>query len=208
MKQNDAKKTVIGITGGIGSGKSAVLAYIEKQCVCRVISADQVGRELMKPGKAVYRALVRRFGDRILRPDGTVDTAVLTAEAFRDPDGMDVLNAIEHPIIRKEVLKRIRRTVKPLVFVEAALLEEGGLVPVCDEVWVVTAGEETRVGRLMASRGYTEEKARAFINRQLTEAQFLALADRVIRNDGAFRETEKEADACLRAIGAVMKHAV
>lgn len=208
MRPNDREKTVIGITGGIGSGKSTVLDYIRKRCRCHVIFADRVGKDLMKPGRSVYKAIVSAYGASVLREDGSIDTEALTKEAFKDEESILKLNAIEHPLIKKEILRRIRITRKKLVFVEAALLQEGDLVPVCDEVWVVTAQLKTRILRLCTSRGYSEEKAEAFIRRQLSDAQFETIADRLIPNDGPFEETAKEIDACLLSAGADIYDAV
>lgn len=186
------RNKIIGITGGIGSGKSLVLSYIESHYDVTVIRADDVGHELMAPGRSVYEALVSYYGERILRENRTIDTGHLAAIGLRDQASQAILNGIEHPLIREEILRLAAASEKPVVFIEAALLSEGGLVGDCDEVWVVFADRDVRIRRLKKDRGYTDERCEAFIGRQLSDDAFKALADRLIVNNGDFSETETQ----------------
>lgn len=198
---------VIGITGGVGAGKSTVLLYIREHYDTEIILADEVGRALMEPGCSVYEALKAYYGDSILSEDGRIDRAALAAVGLQDQESQAILNRIEHPLIHKEILKLIRNSGKNLVFLEAALLKEGGLTGICDEIWTVDAGLCTRIERLMESRGYTEEKCRMIIERQLSETDFRELADVVIRNDGPLEEVFRVIDQEMNRIGAV-KHEI
>ncbi len=215
MKQS---KPVIGVTGGVGAGKSTVLRYLEKNYGVAVIMADEVGRELMAPGKSVYKALVENYGEGILKeaeaaPDqageetqGTraIDTAVLAGIAFKDEDSQKRINAIEHPIIKEEIVHRIVEALAcervTGVVVEAALLKEGGLCELCDEVWYVYARRAVRVERLRKSRGYSVEKCRAILKRQLTDKAFRSIADVVIDNSGSSEMTGKKLDREMKRV--------
>ncbi len=183
MKRN---KTVIGITGGVGAGKSRVLDHLKKKYGCALLIADDIGRELMAPGKSVYQALVAHYGQEILLEDGRVDKKKLSALAFENDETQRELNAVEHPVIREEIEKRIEASDARVILLEAALLLEGGLKPLCSEVWYIYAPEKVRLRRLMKSRGYTEEKGRDMIARQKSDAEFRAGADRVVNNFGPF----------------------
>lgn len=180
---------VFGFTGGIGSGKSEILRYIGSHYDCRIIKADEVGRDLMRPGRSVYRALTEAFGNEILGEHGEIDRPRFTERLFSDPEALQLANSIEHPIIKRSILSRISRTKCRHIFLEAALLWEGGLVPLCDQVIVVFADQETRIERLSASRGYPREKAVSMIKRQLSEEEFLRLADHVIDTCGTLEDT-------------------
>lgn len=197
MKQS---KPVIGITGGVGAGKSTVLQYLEKQYGVTVIMADEVGRELMAPGKSVYKALVENYGEGILKADGCIDTAAVAKIAFKDAESQQRINAIEHPIIKDEIVARIREAESNMIVVEAALLKEGGLTELCDEVWYIYTQRDERIRRLMESRGYSEEKCRQVIKRQLTDKAFRSISDRVIDNSGDAEKTKKRIDREMKRI--------
>ena len=185
------KKTVIGITGGVGAGKSHILKHILAHYGVTVVSADETGRELMAPGKAVFEALKAHYGNDILAADGTIDRARLSEIVFENPESEKEVNAIEHPLIRDEIIEKIRRAETKIVFLEAALLEEGDLVPLCDEVIYVQATEEERIKRLMAARAYTEEKCRKVMALQKSDAEFQRIATYVLKNNGDWKETEQ-----------------
>ena len=188
MRPNDPH-TVYGLTGGVGSGKSEILRYVSEHYECRVIQADEVGRELMKQGKCVYRAVVNAFGQGILGPDGEIDRAAFAELLFSDPEALRKANAVEHPLIRRSIRMRISHTKCRHIFLEAALLSEGELIPLCEKVIVAMAAPEIRIERLKASRGYSEEKARAVMARQLPDEEFRKLADHVIDTGGTLEET-------------------
>ncbi len=103
-----AEPLVIGVTGGIGAGKSSVLSYLKRHTMSRVIQADTVGRELMEPGRSVYQALVSAYGDKILKEDGAIDKQALAKIGFSSKEAQLKLNALEHGLIREEIIKRIK----------------------------------------------------------------------------------------------------
>ena len=203
MKRNNKK--VIGITGGIGAGKSTVLEYILQNYKVDVIRADEIGHILMEPGESVYEALVANYGRGILMFDDLIDTEKLATIAFKDAESQRRINEIEHPLIKEEILARIRYASAPVVFVEAALLKEGGLTDVCDQVWYVTAPVEERIDRLIVSRSYSYEKCVSIMNRQLSEEAFAKIADAVINNGEDFYTTIQTVDQLMKKIGAERK---
>ena len=205
MKPNDTH-IVYGVTGGIGAGKSEILRYISAHYECRVLKADEVGRELMRKGRSVYKALVQGFGPEILLPDGEIDRAKLAEWIFSDPALQNKANEIEHPIIRDSIMRRIRRAKERPIFLEAALLKEGNLIPLCQEVIVVTADREVRVERLMASRGYTREKSLRVMDGQLQSEEFLRLADHVIDTGGSLPESCEKTRLLMTELGVPLKH--
>ncbi|MBR3437275.1 MAG: dephospho-CoA kinase [Lachnospiraceae bacterium] len=205
MKPSESH-VVYGLTGGVGAGKSEILRYIGTHYTCRIIQADEVGRELMQKGRSVYRALVREFGEGILAPDGSIDRSAFARQLFSNPDDLKRANKTEHPIIRDSILRRIRRTKCRHIFLEAALLQEGGLIPLCKEVIVVTADPETRIKRLMASRGYTEEKTRTVMAGQLSDEAFLGIADHVIDTGGTLEDTYEKTRQLMAGLEVPVKH--
>ncbi len=184
-------KNVIGITGGVGAGKSTVVNYILEHYPVTRISADEVGRDLMEPGFAVYEALVAEYGDTILLSDGRIDRAKLSEIAFESPENQQKINEIEHPIIRQEIVLRILRAKTQTVLLEAALFIEGDLVSLCNDIVYVQADEGTRIRRLMTSRAYTEQKSRQIMALQKDDASFRAIATYVLHNNGEWKETEQ-----------------
>ncbi len=192
MKRNENRPFVIGLTGGVGSGKSRLAAFAVRNYQIRLIIADDVGRELMEPGKRLYDALLSEFGRKILAKDGSLDKKKLSEICFKEPGGQAKLNQIEHPVIREEILKKIARTRLPFVLLEAALLEEGELTGDCDEILYVHTDREVRIARLMSSRGYSREKCEKIIALQYSEKEFRCIATAETDNSGEFK-TAKDA---------------
>ncbi len=161
---------VLGITGGVGCGKSTVLRLLETEYGARVMLADNIGHEMMEQGKPAWQEIRKRFGEEILTARGEVDRDRLASLIYQDDEKRLLLNQIIHPCVRKEMERRIEEwRDEPLVVLETALLFETGCDVLCDEVWWVDAGREIRIQRLMDSRGYTREKAEAIMSRQMSE---------------------------------------
>lgn len=192
MKQNKDRIKVIGITGGVGSGKSVVMHMLEEEFGARIILADLVAHDLMEPGAVSYEQIVKNFGSEILALDGTIDRTKLSRLVFSDPKKLSVLNQITHPNVKKEILSRIayfqEEGTASLIAVEAALLIEEGYQEYFDEMWFVYVDEETRIRRLMEGRGYSEEKSRSIMEQQLGEEEFVAHCDKVIDNNRGLEE--------------------
>jgi dephospho-CoA kinase len=182
---------VIGLVGGIGSGKSTAAAILA-ELGAELINADLIGHEVYAPGKAGFDAIVAEFGQDVVGEDGRIDRKRLGALVFSDSGRLARLNAIVHPLIRAEIERRIARAREAgrarAVVVEAAILLEAGWRSLVDQVWVVSARREDVVQRLAAQRGMEESATQARIAKQMTDAERRVAADVVIENDGSIDE--------------------
>lgn len=186
---------VIGVTGGVGAGKSEILNFIADNWNATVVEADEVGYLVMKPGKSCFAPIVELFGPGILQADGTLDRTKISEMVFEDRSLLDKLNAIVHPAVKKYILKAIQREKEnetDIFIVEAALLIEDKYDEICDELWYIYADEETRIERLMKNRGYSEEKIRSIFANQLSEDEFSEHCDFEIDNSGEFERTKEQ----------------
>lgn len=187
MKQSKKYIPAIGITGGVGSGKSVVMELLEKEFNAAVILADLVAHDLMEPGAISYQQIVAEFGTEILDKDGRIHRPSLSRIVFGHPERLEKLNAITHPNVKKEILARIARFREEgevsLIAVEAALLIEGGYEEILDELWYIYVKKEIRIRRLMEGRGYSEQKSSAIMEQQLTDEVFRSHCSRVIDNN-------------------------
>ena len=194
---------VIGLTGGVGAGKSTVLAYIEKICSAVVIQADQAGHLVMAPGERCYEPMIALFGKQIIKKDKTIDRRMVSDVVFGDERMRQKLNALLHPAIREYILEKIgeeRKKGKELVVVEAALLLEDHYDDFCDKIWWVYAEKEVRIARLMESRGYTREKAENIMIRQATDSFFRQHADFIVKNNGDLEATYRQVEEGIRKL--------
>ncbi len=183
----------IGLTGGIGSGKSTV-AKMLVECGAVLIDADAISRQLMEPGRAVLAETVRAFGEGILTPTGELDRAALASLVFADESARARLNAIVHPAVRAEAARQREAAVQKLgegtVIVEdIPLLAETGQAADFDAVIVVEAQHGERLRRLVEVRGMSEADARARIAAQASDEQRRAIATWVIDNSGSLERT-------------------
>jgi len=180
----------VGLTGGIGSGKSEVSRLL-RSYGAEVVDADLLAREVVDAGTPGLRAVVDAFGDEVLRPDGSLDRAALGARVFSDPQALARLNAIVHPLIaaRTAALVEAAAAAGADVLVhDVALLVENDLVGHYDEVVVVAARPATQLDRLVRLRGMSPDDARARIAAQAPLADKLAVATHVLRNDGPLED--------------------
>ena len=186
----------IGITGGVGAGKSTVLEYLKDKHNAYLILADDVAKELMKKGKPAYKEIRKEFGDDILASNKEIDRAKLSQIVFQDEKKLEKLNAIVHPLVRKAVIREKNQVLKEdperLVVLEAALLIEAGYRDILDELWAVTANKEVRIKRLRENRGYSRKKSESVIANQLSYQEYRAACDFVIYNSGDFEKTAKQ----------------
>jgi dephospho-CoA kinase len=196
---------LIGLTGGIGAGKSTVSARLaEKGAV--IIDADAITRELQQPGTAVFDAMVERFGPGIVAPDGTLDRQAVADLVFNDPDALQDLNGIVHPAVGVEIATRLAAEADTdhLVVLDVPLLVESGRDDLAALV-VVDVDPEVAVARLVEHRGMQEADARARMARQVPRAERLAKADLVIDNSGTLEDLAAQVDEAwprLLALGA------
>lgn len=186
----------VGLTGGIGSGKSTVAQMLRARGAV-VIDADAIARELVEPGEPALHALVNEFGDSIIAADGSLLRGRLASVAFATPDGTARLNAIMHPLIAAESRRRIDRAAVAgahVVVYDMPLLLETGQRDVVDLVVVVDVPVETQVRRAVDLRGLEEVDVRRRIEVQLSREERLAAADVVIDNSGSVIHTQEQVD--------------
>lgn len=186
---------VIGITGGVGSGKTVVMNLLKEEYNAYVIYSDNVAHELMQVGGINYEAIIHTFPD-VKKEDGSIDRQKLGAIVFHDEKKLQKLNEITHPNVIEELKNRIKaiKEEKKYSFIalEAALLIEEEYNDLYDELWYVYADTEVRIKRLEEGRGYTREKSLSMIQNQRSEQEFLKKCDKKINNSFSIEETKKE----------------
>ncbi|EPH43233.1 dephospho-CoA kinase [Streptomyces aurantiacus] len=193
----------VGLTGGIGAGKSEVSRLlVERGAV--LVDADRIAREVVAPGTEGLAAVVETFGEEVLAADGSLDRPKLGAIVFADPARLAALNAIVHPLVgaRSAELERAAAAAAEdtVVVHDVPLLAENGLAPLYDVVVVVDATPETQLDRLVRLRGMTEDDARARMAAQATREKRLEIADVVIDNDGALEQLAPRVDEVWREL--------
>ena len=194
----------VGLTGGIGSGKSTV-SQILAELGAFIIDADKVGHEIYLPGKEAWRQVVAEFGRDILADDQTIDRKKLGAIVFASDEARKKLNSIVHPLMfhdirRRATEKRAEGFTNPIV-VEAAILIEANWLPLVDEVWVVVTGKSAVIERVAVQRGLSARDTEARIASQLADAERLKHANVVIRNDGSLEDLKKQIRIAWERLG-------
>jgi len=182
----------IGLTGGVGAGKTTVLKAIGQKYHVRILIADEIAHGQMRPGTDCYRRLREAFGDCDIWCDGgEINRAALAQMLFSDEEMRRKLNGIVHPAVKAYILGEVEKERQAgnydYVILEAALLIEEHYDTLCDELWYVYASEETRKKRLMADRGYTEQKVEQIFAAQLPDETYRKYCSVVIDNDGDAR---------------------
>ena len=183
---------IIGITGGVGSGKSRVLSFLEERYNAVICQADQVAWKLQEPGQKSYLGIVDYFGESILNDDKTINRGALGQIVFHDELKLQKLNEITHPAVKEYIKEQIsleEESGSQLFIIEAALLLEDNYDEICDEIWYIFAREEVRRERLKESRNYTDEKINSMIATQQTESYFRKHCQLTIDNSGDFEDT-------------------
>lgn len=182
----------IGITGGVGGGKSQILAYLKGHYNCEVILADEVAHRIKEPGERCYKPLVELLGTEVLGADDRIDKGKMAEKIFRDKALLEEVNRLMHPMVKEYILEEKARLEKEgrieALFIEAALLIEDGYKDIVDELWYIHAGEKARRQRLRESRGYSEEKIEGIFRQQLPEEEFRKHCNVVIDNSGRLEE--------------------
>ena len=182
----------IGITGGIGAGKSTVLEYMAKLPETSVYQADLIAHELQLPGQACYDKIVEHFGKQILKEDGLIDRNRLGSLIFGNESERLCLNAMVHPAVNRRIetlMSEEEQKGTKLFVLEAALLTDDYYRTILDEIWYVYATESVRRERLRHTRCYSEEKITGIMHAQASEEEFRKKCDIVIDNSGAFADT-------------------
>lgn len=193
---------IIGLTGGMGSGKSYVAGIICKNFPFLHISTDDIARAQMLKGGASYDGVVAEFGEGILDEAGEIDRGRLATIVFNSPEKLKKLNSLTHPNVTAEVMRIIgivdrgevesmlhgRPTPYRAVLVETAILKEAGYEEFCNDIWFVKAPQEDRINRVMQSRGYSRERAEATIASQAADEEFESYCTGIINNSDGDRE--------------------
>lgn len=184
---------IIGITGGIGTGKSTVLTLLKQEYSAYIVEADKLAHKLMLPGGTAYEQIVDIFGADILNAEGVIDRNRLGAIVFKNPDALGKLNEVVHPAVKKYILQDIELKKKEgsaqYYVIEAALLIEDGYKMICDELWYIYVEKEERIRRLLAARGGNREKWVQIIGNQSSENYYHTNCDYVIDNGKSFEHT-------------------
>jgi len=186
---------LIGLTGGIGSGKSTVARLLERRGAV-VIDADQLAREAVAKGTPGFDRVVAAFGATVLTPDGDLDRSALAARIFSDPAEKAALEAIVHPEVARrfgEMVESLRTSDRVVVYV-TPLLVELGLAPAFDVVVVVTASTHLRISRVASDRGLSPDDVRERMAAQATDEQRMEVADVLVDNDGSLADLEPQVD--------------
>jgi len=192
---------IIGITGGIGAGKTEVLSYIRTNYSSRILLADEVGHLVKQPGQPGYKGLVELLGNEILKSDGEIDKAKMADKIFKDGKLLEQVNALLHPAVEQYISREIEKE-KALdryafFFVEAALLLDSSLKEKMEEIWYIYADEQVRRERLKASRDYTDEKIDEILSKQRTEEEFKTASNVIIYNNADLKDTKNQIDEKL-----------
>ena len=188
---------VIGLTGGVGAGKSLILNILKKEYGAEVIKADVVSHELMEPGNAGYLAVREVFGNAFFKEDGKLDRQLMAARIFQDENARKTINKIIHPLVWKTIRDKISASNSALIVVEFAIMGEKTENDY-DEMWYVRASEQNRIRRLAENRGYTKERTESIIASQASESEYLKRCDRVIENNGSIEELKSRLAEILK----------
>ncbi len=192
----------VGLTGGIGSGKSAVARLLSSYGAV-VIDADAIAREALEPGTPELDRVAAEFGPEVLGPEGTLDRPRLGRIVFADPARLAALNAIVHPYVARRSAQLMAAAPDDAVVVhDVPLLVENGLASAYDVVVVVDAAEQTQLRRLVGERGMPDQDARARMAAQATRQERVAVADVVVDNDGSWEDLEGQVERLWRGLEA------
>ena len=204
MRQNSFfsnKLRFIGITGGIGAGKSEILRYIKEHYNCEIYLADEVAHQVKEPGQPCFDQLVALLGREILAEDGTIEKSAMAAKIFSDEGLLQKVNEIVHPAVMDYITEKYEQANDlgevDYFFVEAALLIEAGYKQIVDELWYIHAKREVREERLRVSRGYSDQRIADIMSKQLSEEEFFKECDFVVDNSGNLEEACSQIDDLL-----------
>ncbi|AEV69210.1 dephospho-CoA kinase [Acetivibrio clariflavus] len=179
---------IIGVTGGIGSGKSTV-SKILASFGAQVIDADVLARQIVQKGQKALEEIVNYFGEAVLDSEGNLDRKKLSGIVFKDKKKLEALNRITHNYIAEKIIEEIKKIKEDeTVVVDAPIPIEHGFTDVVDEIWTVIADKEVRIKRVMERSGLTYNEVEDRINSQLSDEFYLSISDRVIVNNGSIEE--------------------
>ena len=188
---------ILGITGGVGSGKSKVLYELREKYHAYVVECDKLAHQLMLPGNIIYNKIIDVFGKDVLETDPPyyINRKKLGDIVFNDKEKLENLNSISHPLVKEKVRELIseqKQLNSELFVIEAALLIEDGYSEICDEIWYIWVNKEERIRRLMDSRNYTREKCLSIFKNQQEDIFYQTYTDATIDNSKSFDYTSKQ----------------
>ena len=199
MPKQKKDKFVIGVTGGMGSGKSTV-ARMLKNRACELIDADRVAHQSLYRGGPVYKKIVSFFGPRILKADKNIDCGKLARIVFVNKSALEKLNRIVHPAVIKEIFRRIRISKRDVIILDAPLIIEAGLMPMIDKLIVVTAKKSQQFSRSKKSLALSKGQISRRIKSQISQSAKSRLADFIIDNSGTISKTRKQVSEVRRTL--------
>lgn len=195
---------VIGLMGGVGSGKSTVADILKNEYGAHLLLTDDIAKDLYKKGKRCYEKIVKLFGVEILDSTGEIDRKKLASIVFADKNKLEQLDLIVHPLVMDEVIRRIEMIRKqesnPCIVIETALLISAGYRQLCDQVWYVSVDDIVRQKRLQESRGYSLEKIQAILNNQMSESEYSDNSDKILYNSTDMRFLIEQVRKCMSDI--------
>lgn len=195
---------VIGLTGGVGSGKTVVAHKLAGLLKAELLIADELGHLVMEKGSKGYDEIVKVFGREVLDEQGTISRERLSEIVFSDDEALKRLNGIIHPAVKEYMREYIeqRKDRDGYLVLETAIMFESGCDVLCDEIWYVYVPVDVRMERLAKNRGYSVEKSKSIMEKQLMEEEFRRRCKREVRNAGTLEELEKELLSCIKNLKA------
>lgn len=195
---------IIGITGGIGAGKSVVLDYLKERYNACTVQADQVAHELIEPEGSCFFSVLDLLGREVLDAQGKIDRRKVAALVFPNPETLARMNGMIHPAVKQEIRSRIaaqEQKGQNIFVIEAALLIEDHYEEICEEFWYIYAEDAVRRQRLKEQRGYSEEKITDIFRSQQTEEVFRRECSYVVENNGDLSVTYRQIDKRMNSYG-------
>ena len=194
--QQEGRYPVIGLTGGVGAGKSTVLSFLQENYGFYVIQADLMARKLMEPGKEAYKAVCDFLGPVILQENGEIDRKIMADIIFNDPAKREKIDQLTHPLVWEAIRKEAGKHADQPVVIEAAVPSKDFL-DICYKMWYLYTSREERIRRLKESRGYSDEKIAGIMANQASEEEFRNFTDCEINNSGTEEETSLQIQKLL-----------
>lgn len=192
-------KRLIGLTGGIGTGKTTVSNYLRDQYALPVLDADVYAREAVTLGSPILLAIIQRYGARLKLPDGQLNRSALGEIIFNNPQEKQWLESQIHPFVRDRFAQELQHLTSNIVVLSIPLLFEANLMALVTEIWVVSCDRSRQIERLQQRNGLTPQQAAARINSQMPLTQKIALADLVLTNDAGLAELYAQVDVAIQA---------
>ncbi|MFV0465299.1 MAG: dephospho-CoA kinase [Lachnospiraceae bacterium] len=194
---------LIGITGGVGAGKSEVLNYLENNYMAKIVLADEVAHELMLPHQPCYDEIIQAFPKLdLIEPDGRFSKKALSELVFSDEKNRERINSLVHPAVKVEIKRRIAQAKNlhqiSYFVIEAALLIQDGYDTICDELWYIYADEEIRRDRLRRNRNYTDDRISRIFASQLSDGEYRKHCKYTIDNGGERQDTYRQIDEIMQ----------